>query len=56
MKKYLYLIATIFLTGCINFNPNGNNAETSEDASIDMVDDSADELTMQNSPHQYCPK
>jgi hypothetical protein len=53
MKKYLYyMIATLFLTGCINFNPNGNKVETSaEETSVDLVEDSADELAMQNSPH-----
>lgn len=46
------MIATLFLTGCINFNPNGNKVETSsEETSVDLVEDSADELAMQNSPH-----
>ena len=53
MKKYLYyIIATLFLTGCINFNPNGNNSDKSvEETIVDSIDESADELAMQNSPH-----
>ena len=53
MKKYLYyIIATLFLTGCINFNPNGNNSDKSvEETTVDSIDESADELAMQNSPH-----
>lgn len=53
MKKLLYcILTTLFLTGCINFNPNENKAEISaEDTSVDIIEDSADELAMQNSPH-----
>ncbi len=53
MRKYFYYMATtLFLTGCINFNPNGSNENTStEETSVDAIETQADELAMQNSPH-----
>lgn len=45
MKKLtISLVASILLTGCINFNPKGSGTK-------EISKDSADDLVIQNSPH-----
>lgn len=52
MKKIIISLLTLtFLTGCINFNPKGNEEKEIREESVGAKDDPADDRAMQNSSH-----
>jgi len=52
MKKIIISLLTLAsLTGCINFNPKGNEGKGISEDSVEVKVDPADDIAMQNSQH-----